>query len=138
MCICTCMYGRFSFLLLRAFMHTRTPSAQTLWDPVGLCGRPWALVGLPGPWWTPLGPCGSLGLLWAGPLRAPHGPLWAGPGGLPEPLWAPWGLVGRALVCPLWPLWAGPLWVPWALVGRALVGPWALMGWALMGHPRLR
>ena len=75
-------------------MNTLTPSAQRLWAPLGPCGPPWALEGLPGLLWAPLGPCGP------------------GPCGLPR------ALVGRALVGPLGPLWA----------------PWALMGWALMGH----
>ena len=56
----------------------------------------------------------------------PPRPLWAGP------LWAPLGLCGP---CPCGRMCARPWWAPWALVGRALVGPpWALMGWAIIGH----
>ena len=76
---------------------------------------------------------GSLASLWAlvGPCWPP-GRLWA------EPLWAPWALVGRALVGPLGACGPGPcgrpgpLWALWALVGRALVGPLSpLMKWIL-------
>ena len=100
-------------------------------------------------------------------LTAPLGPHGPGPCGPPWAplghLWAPWGLLGRALVESLWvplgslfgpgncehPPWAlacralvgqalvgtpGPLWAGRALVGRALVPPpWALMGQALIG-----
>ena len=57
--------------------------------PLGPCGpgpwgRPWVLVGTPGPLWIPLGPCGPPWALvgWAlgGPpwvLVGPPGPLWA-------------------------------------------------------------
>ena len=40
---------------------------------------------------------------------------------------------GRALEDHPGPLWFGALWAPWALVGQALVGPWALVGQALVG-----
>ena len=106
-------------------------------------GPLWARLGPCGP-----GPCGPPGPLWAwrygpGPLWSSLGPYGPGPCGPPVPLWA-----GRALVGSLGPLWAGLLWAPWVLMGRALMGrthygpPWALpgpalMGWALMAPGRL-
>ena len=46
-----------------------------------------------------------------------------------------WALVGRALVGPPGPLWAGPCGPPWATVGQALMGlPWALVRRALVGR----
>ena len=53
----------------------------------------------------PMGSCpecsrGGLGRALMGPLWGPPGSLWAPPG----------------------PSWAGPLWAPWALMGRALMG----------------
>ena len=73
----------------------------------------------------------------SGLLRARAQVLVGSPAG---PLWAPWVLVGQALVGVLG-LWAGPLWSPWAFVGcpGPLCAPWALMRqplwtlWALMG-----
>ena len=64
------------------------------------------------------------------------GPLWAGP------LWAPWALMGLALIGPPWalmglpgPLWAEPLRASLGPYGPGPYGPpWALMGWALMGR----
>ena len=46
------------------------------------------------------------------------------------PLWAPWALVGRALVGPM-----GPCGPPWAIVGRALVGPGGPAAWGKPGPP---
>ena len=62
----------------------------------------------------PLCPCGP------GPSGAP-GPLWAGP------LWAPWALVGQALVGPPRLLWARPLWPSLGACGPGPYGPppWA-------------
>ena len=62
--------------------------------------------------WTP-----SAQPLWPSPWAfvGPFEPVWAH-----GPLWAPSGLVSRALVGPSGPLWAGPLRAPWALVGWAL------------------
>ena len=66
----------------------------------------------------------SCRLLHPNPVVATHhpksGPLWA------RPLWAPWAVVGRALVDLPGPLRARPFW--------ASLGPCGLlMGWALMG-----
>ena len=66
-------------------------------------------------------------------LRAPLGPY--GP---------PWALVGRALMGPPGPLWAGPLWAPRGPYGPGPYGPgpcgppgpsWA---WALIGLRYIR
>ena len=68
------------------------------------------------------------------------GPLECSRGGL---MGHPWALMGRALMGPPGPSWAGPVWAPlvphgplWALMGRALVaslrpcepGPFGLHG----------
>ena len=80
-----------------------------------------------------------------GPDRTgPYGP---GPYGPPRTCWAPWALMGQALVGPPGPWCAGP--GPngshWAPMGRALMGPTlskapmgqVLMGSALMPPPGL-
>ena len=95
---------------------------------LGPCGLPWAIVGLPGLLWVPLGSVG------------PPGPLWAPLG----PCGGSWAFVGSPKLCwPLGPLWAlldpcgppGPLCPPWAF-GWLHMGPCGL-AWALVSSPRL-
>ena len=84
-------------------MATTTYMYIYRYSQVYLCsGAHWAILSRGGHLWDSLGPCGRL-----------------------------WAVVGRGLVGPPGPLWAGPLWAPLGFDGP----PWALMGRALVGRP---